>query len=458
MKSPVGTLVALVALAVPGMAAAQTAPPAETTAPLNVVVPNYNGVAVGEIGSLEANAYVARSNDASSTFYNPAGLLLAGNASVSGSAGVFQFADVTPENLAGKGGSLQQVPSLVGVVVPRLFGREHWAWGLSAARPYAWSASSDFERTFDLGSSVDHVQLSSAAQLSGLQASFGIGYEQSKRLRLGGTVDLQVTDFARSQSRADQYATDRGLSALLIEAHSGARLWHLRMAAGAQYDVTPALRLAAVVRSPGVSLKRSGSYTHEGQASLGLSTSTATFFDTDADVEYRLPLEFKAGLAWLGTRAQVEVDLVSYAAGGRYAAMHTEQTWTLLSDAGQGGPPSVQKPALVVPFIDSCAVANVAVGGQVRLTPSGSWTIHGGYATDRSPVGADDTLFTRVNMQFVTAGFSGRTKSVLGSVGIRYEMGTTETILIRQLQNGQPLSTRLKISHLGVVYSAALLF
>ena len=66
MKSPVGTLVALVALAVPGMAAAQTAPPAETTAPLNVVVPNYNGVAVGEIGSLEANAYVARSNDASS--------------------------------------------------------------------------------------------------------------------------------------------------------------------------------------------------------------------------------------------------------------------------------------------------------------------------------------------------------------------------------------------------------
>jgi hypothetical protein len=458
MRSPVGVLATLVALALPGMAGAQTAPPPPTMAPLNIVVPNYNGVAVGEIGSLEANAYVARSNDASSTFYNPAGLLLAGNASVSGSAGVFQFAEVAPENLDGKGGSLQQIPSLVGLVVPKLLGSERWAWGLSVSRSYAWSASSDFERTFELGTSVDHVQLSSAAQLSGLQGSFGIGYEQSARLRLGGTVDLQATDFARSQSRADQYATDTGLSALLIEASSGARLWHLRMAAGVQYDITPELRLGAVVRSPGLSLKRSGSYTHEGQASLGRSTSTATFFDTDADVEYRLPLEFKAGLAWVGKRAQVEVDLASYAAGGQYAAMHTDQTWTLLSDAGQEGPPSVQKPALEVPFIDSVAVANVAVGGQVRLTPSGSWTVHGGYATDRSPVGADDTLFTRVNMQSVTAGISGRTKFVLGSVGIRYETGTTDTIVIRQMQNGQPLSTRLKISHLGVVYSAALLF
>jgi hypothetical protein len=43
------------------------------TPPPNVVLPNANGVPVGPFGGLEAGAYVARVNDPSATWFNPAG-------------------------------------------------------------------------------------------------------------------------------------------------------------------------------------------------------------------------------------------------------------------------------------------------------------------------------------------------------------------------------------------------
>ena len=61
-------------------------------------------------------------------------------------------------------------------------------------------------------------------------------------------------------------------------------------------------------------------------------------------------------------------------------------------------------------------------------------------------------------MQVVTAGLSGRAKFVLASVGVRYQAGTTDEIVLRQLQNGQQLRTRLRISNLGLVYSVAVRF
>ena len=66
--------------------------------PVPAVLPNYNGVAIGEIGSLEANAFLVRADDSSAAFYNPAGLTLPVQSSVSGSAGVLQFTNVSPDS------------------------------------------------------------------------------------------------------------------------------------------------------------------------------------------------------------------------------------------------------------------------------------------------------------------------------------------------------------------------
>jgi hypothetical protein len=105
-----------------------------TVPPLNITLPNYNGVPAGEIGGLEGGAFVVRANDSSAAFYNPAGLALAEQTSISGSAGVFEVDSVSPENFSKTGGSFQQIPAMVGVVIKDLFHSPQWAAGASSPR------------------------------------------------------------------------------------------------------------------------------------------------------------------------------------------------------------------------------------------------------------------------------------------------------------------------------------
>jgi hypothetical protein len=53
---------------------------------------------------------------------------------------------------------------------------------------------------------------------------------------------------------------------------------------------------------------------------------------------------------------------------------------------------------------------------------------------------------------------SGRAGIVLASIGIRYETGKSGEIPLRKFQDAQPLTTTLKVSNIGIVYSIALLF
>jgi hypothetical protein len=124
-------------------------------------------------------------------------------------------------------------------------------------------------------------------------------------------------------------------------------------------------------------------------------------------------------------------------------------------DSGSGDSPGVQQYQASAATIDSRSVVNVAVGGQFTLTASGAWRIHAGFATDRSPVGPSDTLFTKVDMQAFTLGISARTRVVFASFGMRYESGLSDAFSIRRLQNDEPYLTRLKVRNVGLLYSVA---
>ncbi len=67
-------------------------PPAFT-----LTLPNYGMTPIGQTAGLEGGAFVARANDASSNWYNPAGLALAEKSSVSSSAGTYQSSASSPK-------------------------------------------------------------------------------------------------------------------------------------------------------------------------------------------------------------------------------------------------------------------------------------------------------------------------------------------------------------------------
>ena len=225
---------------------------------------------------------------------------------------------------------------------------------------------------------------------------------------------------------------------------------------GVQYNLRPAFRVGAVARTPGLLLLKDGAYTQEGLSTFATTKTTASFYEPSGKVTLKVPLELKFGAAWIGRPGQIEVDVLSYLGAGTYTAFQSSQTMRVVTDQGDGHP-SVQELAFVEPVVDSRAVVNVAVGGQLNLAQDGRWRLHGGFATDRSPVGQADTLFNKVNMQVWTVGVSGKTQSLLVSVGVRYEAGWSALTALHRLQTGGEVTTRFKISSLGLVYSVALL-
>ena len=117
----------------------------------------------------------------------------------------------------------------------------------------------------------------------------------------------------------------------------------------------------------------------------------------------------------------------------------------------------------VLSFMRTERICEVARRGETdgdvhyNLTDTGSWVVHGGYGTDRSPVGPHDTVFTKVDLQKLTGGISARTSRFVGSIGVQYLTGTSDPIELRQLPNGQ-LSTVVAVHNLGLVYSLSVTF
>jgi len=444
------------AAATAGAQSAAAVPPVAQP-PVNVMLPNYAGVTVGEIASLEAGAFVVRANDTSSIFYNPAGVINAERTSISGSAGVFQVSSVKARQSPTIGSSFQQIPAMFALVLKDLFGRPDWAGGIAISRVNAWSQSVAAEHTFEAGNTIDRASYTSSASMDGWLANIGVGYRVSDRLRLGGSLDGQLTMTERDQTIGDQYRSGTALETALVAAQGSSWVTHLRLTAGAQYDITSQFQVGAVLRTAGLGVMSSGSLTLEGVSRAGTTTNTASFFEDEGTVEYRIPFEAKAGAAYSFARGQIEIDLLTHLGAGVYEGVTSARQTTVLTDAGTGLITAQQVPS-VPSVIDSRAVVNIAIGGHYNLTTDRKWVLHGGYATDRSPVGSEDTVFTKVHLQKATLGVSGRTKYVLGSLGLQYASGSSGAIELRQLQGGQRFSTNFDISNSGAVYSLALLF
>jgi hypothetical protein len=427
-------------------------------APANILIPNYNGVGVGELASLEGGAYLARVGDGSATWFNPAGLARAENSSISGSAGVFQFGAVTPEGLDNVGSSFQQLPAAVGFVKKRLIGREKWTGGFQITHGTNWHHVVDIERELATAGATTRATYSSESSYDTWLASLAVGYTAGGKLRLGAALDGQLTESSGNTQTSEQNRTSDTLNASVYESSGASDVVHLRMTVGVQYDPSSAVRLAAVLRTPGLAVYSSGSAFLEAMSQNGSATTTVSLFDPSPKASVRLPLEFKFGAAYVGRRAQIELDLLTYSGAGTYNAFEASETLIVVNDPGPAGPPTSQELTASPVVVDSAAVVNVAVGGLYRLTSSGVWKVHAGFSTDRSPVGPDDTRFTKVNMQTWTVGVSGTTRLVLGSVGVRYESGETSNFTVRRLSSGDALGMRVAFKSLGVVYSFSFRF
>jgi len=418
-------------------------------------LPNYLMTPIGQVGGLEGGAFVARANDASSNWYNPAGLALAHESSVSSSAGSYQLLSLVPTDLEkdDSGGSSQQVPALVGAVVKKIFGDDHWTAGFGAVRTNSWEQETDAR--IDALSQPSGTLLSYSADSSYRRNEFslGVGYDDNKRWRLGGTLAVANTSLQSVGSIGKQLLLPDGLDAALAERRVSGSITQLRLTGGAQYQLTDEILFGAVLRSPGLTLFRSGDYSYDAVATDGAATASLSFFDPKPRFDYHLPFQATVGAALVRDRFQLELDVLFSAGTSTYDLFSSERSATYIFDAGQGGPPVVQEVPFGQVVSDTRAVVNVALGGSYALTKNKVWVLHFGFNTDFSPVGDEEEYFSKVDLYGATVGISGTVGGLTAALGVNYQFGQADNVPLAEI-----LDSDIDIQTIAIIYSLAYRF
>ncbi len=424
--------------------------------PITITLPNYNTIPVGQVGGFEGGAFVARADDASSNWFNPAGLSKATVSSISSSAGTYQFLSVVPKQLESEdtGSSTEQVPALVGVLAKNIFGNKNLTAGFAFTRTSSWSQTTDAQ--------VDHLDstpstldtYSANSQFTRSEATAGLGWDLGS-LRLGAVLVGDVTTLDSVASFSVRDVRPEGLDAISIAGRASGSITQLRLGVGAQYDVGDGIRLGGMMRSPGLALWRSGDLNADGLFTAGGSGGqlSYTFFDRDPRFDFKLPFEVAVGGAWICDRFQIEVDGRFYSGHSSYDLFRTTLQATTILDTGAGNPPVVEQ----IPFdniqAEADAIFNVSVGGQYALTRNHAWILHFGFNTNFSQVGPADEFFSNIDLYGLTLGLSGQTSHITASIGVNYVFGDTDNARLAQL-----LNTDISVKMIGIIYSLAYRF
>jgi hypothetical protein len=443
---------ALGAVAVPAYSAPQTTDLVKP--PVNILLPNYNDVPVGPNAGLEA-AYVARVGDPSAGWINPAGLSRGQATEVSGSSGLYQLSTVSPTGFSNSGGSFDDIPNLVGVTVPKQIGGR-WTLGLVILTPNWWAQGTDTQTITNQSDSRLRFAYSPDAhyQQVVIAGAFGAAFG---RWRLGGSVGLTETDISRNGVVSDRVATSTGLTSVLIESRVSGSAMQVRPTAGMQYDVSPHVLLGATFRLPALTLLKGGSYTADAIAA-GSSDQGLSFFDPSADFAYHFPVELHGGAAYVSKRVEIELDVHGYTKVATYTMLSSTQPIITYADGGPGAPPVIQTQPFSGFTSQSRGIVNVSAGGHVRLTADGRWRVHYGIQTDRSPVGENEQVFTRIDLNSASLGISGTKGGFQFTLGATYRAGSSSDFQVRPLPGVGTLPPGLRVETLGLIYAIAYKF
>jgi long-subunit fatty acid transport protein len=422
---------------------------------VSLTLPNYSMTSIGQVGGLQGGAFVARANDASSNWYNPAGLALAEKAQISSSAGSYQILSLVPEDLTNDdtGGSSQQVPALVGVVIKNMFGDPRWTAGVSVVRTNSFEQETDARIDDLLGTSGRLLDYSADSSYRRTEAGVGLGYNLGARWRFGATLAAAMTSVRAVSSIFEERLQADDLDAGLASRRASGSVTQLRLEGGAQYQLTDSILLGATLRTPGVTLFRSAEYSFDTLATVGPATASLAFFDPKPRFDYKLPFQASIGAAWICDRFEIEADVNFSSGSSPYDMFSSDRTATLIFDDGGGGPPIVEQ----VPFGDivseNRAIVDVALGGSWTFTKNRVWTAYFGFNTTFSPVGDDDQFFSRVDVYGLTGGISGTVQGFTAAIGVNYQFGDASNVPLADI-----LESDISLSSVNIIYSIAYKF
>ena len=322
----------------------------------------------------------------------------------------------------------------------------------------SWTQKTDSQLITPTATGDERFAYSGDSEFSQREIAFAAGYHGDGKLRVGGGMAFTVMNLRLVQSASDRLADNTGLTTLLVTSRVGGSSILLRGQGGVQYDMTSHWRFGGAVRTPGATLIRSSSLTLDGVLDAGNASRGASIFDPSAQFAYHLPWEFQGGAAFVHDRAQFEVDVEGYTAISAYTMVGTSQPSVTYGDKGTNAPPSIVTQPFGGLTSASNGVVNVSAGGHVVLLKDRSLRIHGGVASNQSPVNSADTIFTRAELVSWTLGLSGSLARFQFAAGLNRKSGTADDVTLHNLLSGPIVNSSIDIRTLGFIYSLAYQF
>jgi hypothetical protein len=388
---------------------------------------------VGESAGLMGGAAVAWVSDGSAAWYNPAGLGVASERTLSASVSAYGIQSLRVANFVDFGmqdgldrkanlrsSAVATFPSYVGYV--QNFGKSarfHQGLGFAVVVP-------DFERadalldtpTQALNNSVGAIEFRARIKLTA-QTIWGMpgwgGCWADGKLCVGVGLALGYrTDISTSIVDSRVLLSGNALSGqLVVDQHD---LWMALVGGtgGVQWQVLPALRLGASVRTPVRSVVAGGSLIHsEADANPTASTQLSRVEEQKPRLEYDLPLQIRAGASLVLGGLHLAADVNFSPAQASIPFIRGRFGETALQPTYFGMP--IGQPVDISADLERDAIVDAAIGAEYSL-PSGYGMTAGLFTNfTGAAAGSDDNIYgDRLGITFGGVRRSGRSTTRLG--------------------------------------------
>jgi hypothetical protein len=399
---------------------------------------------VGEGAALMAGAATAWVDDGSSSWYNPAGLGNVRSQGISATVNAYGaqrnvFPGYVDFGMYGRGDLRSTTtaifPSYVGYVLP--FGKSETfrqALGIAVVVP----DYEHFQGVLNVPGATFAVNAHERAQaisqtlwaLPGWGACWNAGH-----FCLGGALAFAyrtndatfIQDFG-FKSADGSYASGRVNQTSTWSASFGGTL-------GLQWQIAPALRVGASIRSPMRSVLAGGSLLRiDSNVETATRSSVARVEDQHLTIRYRLPAQARSGVRIVGNNWSLAGDVIFSMRQERFAYIRGANGEVVLQAVDAEGL-TTGDPMVIGVDRQRSSILDFAAGGAYRVS---TWSVMAGVFSNLSGAGtADDIVGSRLG---VTLGVSRKGARSTRHAGLTFQAGTAHTTGVGQAGQDVPVS------------------